>query len=158
VSGGEAIGEGLIAEWLAARLWVDSPGGPLELEQGGVASPERFPEGVAQVHFVTAWNPGALPLAAEENARRHALLVRELDAAGTEHWAAAGYAPDLSWVEHGLALPDLAAADACALGLRHGQLALYAWRRDHLQVVGCRSGAVLASSRWSARGRPAPPG
>lgn len=147
----------LIASWLAARLWVGVPGAPVEVEQTEGTAGDGFPPGRDAIHLVTAWNPDAQPLTKDENDHRQQLLVAELDAAAVEHWPAAGYAADLSWVEHGLALPAVSTRIACALGLRYGQLAIYRWRRETVETLHCATGAQLAASAWVVRPRPTPP-
>ena len=131
--------------------------GGVELAPAETTSGELFPNAMSGVYLVTAWNPGATLLSLAENVERHEALVGYLDASRVEHWEAAGYSPDLSWVELGLALPGVSEDQALEVGRRFGQLALFAWRERELAVLACADGARLASYGWSARPRARPP-
>ncbi len=163
MTGAEGPDEGarrraLVAAWARAKLWVGLPDGPLEVIQQRASGGGGFPPGVRAIYLVTAWNPGGRLLAPGENAARHRELLAALASGGLEHWPAAGYAPDESWVELGVALPGTTPRAALALGGDFGQLALYAWTAERVATLECASGALLAERRWRSRPRSAPPG
>jgi hypothetical protein len=89
------------------------------------------------VHVVTAANPGAERLTAEENAERQARLEADLDARGLRHWATVAGAEDGSHAEAGALVVGLDDAAARALGAAWGQDAVFRWSRAAWSVLAC---------------------
>jgi hypothetical protein len=148
----------LVELWRSARVWIDIPtSGAVEVVPNDKTERAHYPRGIGAVYVVTAWNPGAQALSFAENSARHDAFVDDLDHNGVDHWAAAGYSEDRSWIELGLALPDVAEATVLELGRRFGQLALYRWTLGELAVLDCRDGIALATYGWSARPCPERP-
>lgn len=75
--------------------------------------------------FVTAWNPGSVPLSLEENRRRQATLVRATSEMCKQTWPGRGVPDAGDWIpEESLLVADLTADEALRLGRRFGQLAV----------------------------------
>lgn len=152
------IESALVELWRSARVWIDLPtSGAVEVLPGDTTQRAHYPSGIEAIYLVTAWNPGAQALPFAENSARHQALVDDLDHNGVNHWDAAGYSEDRSWIELGLALPDIAEGTALEVGRRVGQLALYRWTAIELAVLDCGDGAALATYGWSARPCPERP-
>lgn len=80
--------------------------------------------------FITAANPGSVPLAAEDNAARMARLARLVRDRGLEHYPGQGIGAEAGWpAEASLLVVGLAEDDAVALARRFDQLAIVAGRR-----------------------------
>ncbi len=74
---------------------------------------------------LTACNPASLPLDENENASRQAQLECELLDSGYEIHAGENVADDPAWpVEESCFVPDIAVAEAMALGEKYGQNAV----------------------------------
>lgn len=113
---------------LADRVVVVSPA-------DGPPSGDLPAELAIPIHVVTAWNPGSRPLDRAENAARNAALEAELRGLGVTWHPAHGCSPDGSWCEDSVALSGWRREDACALGRRHGQAAVFELRPSRLLVV-----------------------
>ena len=75
--------------------------------------------------FVTACNPGSMPLAPEENQRRQAELERMVSAAGYPFLPGEGVGADATWPsEASLLILGIATEDAAALGRHFEQNAI----------------------------------
>jgi hypothetical protein len=152
------IDPALVDRWRSARVWVDLPiAGAVEVVPDDVTKPEHFPREIDVIHLVTAWNPGAHPLSVAENGTRHSALLNYLDHQGIDHWDAGGYSADRSWIELGLAVPDVEEALALEIGRHFGQLAIYRWTARDLAVLDCTDGAAIARYGWCARPCPERP-
>ena len=111
-------------------------------------------------HVVTAWNPGARVLTAQENAARHADLWEVVASAGLVGLPATGRSCDGTWHEDGIFLPargTLADAreTALALGRAFGQLGIYEIDAGELRALACADGAVVAPCPTTAGAFPA---
>jgi hypothetical protein len=89
--------------------------------------------------YVTAWNPGARPLAAAENAARHEELLAALRLLGKPFFEGEGVPDDPGWEpERSVLVLGIALAEARALGRRFGQLAIVAGRAgERARLVAC---------------------
>ena len=75
--------------------------------------------------FLTAANPGSLPLSDEENRARHEELVNLLAGLGCKMWQGLGVADDDGWSpEVSLLVPGLCRDEAIRIGRRFGQVAV----------------------------------
>lgn len=80
--------------------------------------------------FITAWNPNSEALSRDENDRRHAGLVRAIEALGLATLPGEGIGADPAWpAEQSLMVLDITRARAVSLGRQFGQLAIVAGRR-----------------------------
>ena len=125
----------------AFRIVPDAPG-----------STGPWPDGVAApVVVVTAWNPDSVHLEPDVNAARQRRLVLELDTGGLEWWPATGRDLGDAHFESGAAVPGLPEQDGMALGMRHGQAAVYVWTPDAWTVVAC-DGSRRVALGWRRTG------
>ena len=129
-------------DWAAyARAVVDiAPpnGDPFRIVPAGVAVSGRWPAGLEPpVVVVTAWNPDSVLVPPGDNRANNQRLVAALDRLGLTHWPAVGRDLDAPHLEEGVAVSGLTEAEGIALGLRHGQAAVYVWTRDAWSVVSC---------------------
>jgi hypothetical protein len=97
---------------------------------------ERLPAR-APIFVLTAYNPGGVDRDHARNEAAERTLERELASRGLTFWVALGRSRDDSWSEPGVALAGIDRADACELGDRYGQLAVYELTDDHVYVVRC---------------------
>jgi hypothetical protein len=88
------------------------------------------------VYIVTAYNPRGDRVDEATNQRSHAELVATAAAAGWSALPTVGSGPNGSMPEPGLAILDISLDEAVALGARFGQVAVYAWHPDRLEIVG----------------------
>jgi hypothetical protein len=80
--------------------------------------------------FISAWNPHSQPLAAAQNARRHAELVTTVAQRGLDTLPGEGIGEDPAWPpEESLLVLNISRGEAVRLGRRFGQLAIVAGRR-----------------------------
>jgi len=127
--------ERLAAAYRATRYRVcDSPLGAF-LIRCGERSPELATllaaEPVGQWAFVTAENPGSVPLGPAANAERMRQLRAAVEAAGYRYHPGRGEGPGGDWpAEESLLIIGIPEAEAVALGRRFGQLAILAGGRD----------------------------
>ncbi|MFJ6539560.1 DUF3293 domain-containing protein [Streptomyces sp. NPDC091385] len=97
-----------------------------------------FPEPSGRtLHVVTAFNPRGRVVAAEDNARAHALLLAWLGRGGHTWWPATGSSPCGTHAEESVAVTGLSDAEARALGRRFGQDAVFAWSRAERRLLAC---------------------
>ncbi len=92
---------------------------------------------VGPMHVITAWNPGDERPSADENDRRNALLRADLVALGLDPHPALGSDPASTHAEASWAVVGLTDADACALGAKYGQIAVFRITADTQTVLGC---------------------
>lgn len=120
--------EDLWAIWAASHIDIDIDGETVIVVRPGVDAPgDPLPDAVSPgpIHVVTAWNPRGKPTDDDTNARAQGRLVPELLERQLRHWPARGHAADESWSEEGFAVGGLSPAEACALGRRYDQLAIF---------------------------------
>ena len=131
---GEVGGDGLWRAMLATEVRV---GGARVVPVGECVS-VGAPAADAR-YVVTAWNPGAKATSETANDVAQGLLVAELDALGVGHEPAEGVALDGSWAEPSLMLHGVTRGEACRIGRRFGQLAVFEWSPASgvLAVVAC---------------------
>lgn len=111
-----------MAVWTAAVLEVD--------DGTGLRDAVAFAmEANVTLALLTAANPMAVELSAEENERRNDLLVAEIG----PPWRSVGRSPDGSWEESGFAMPF--GPSAIGAGQRYGQAAIYRVSPDGVEVV-----------------------
>ena len=80
--------------------------------------------------FITACNPGSMPLAVADNAARMDRLTQRVRARGLAYFSGAGVAADGAWPpEPSLLVLGLSEAEALALARELGQLAIVVGRR-----------------------------
>ncbi len=89
------------------------------------------------VAFVTSHNPGGPVIDPAENDRRHDALLDDVAGHGWRWWAAVGGDPAGLHAEDGVLLLDASPDDACALGRRFDQDAVYVWRVDAIDLLAC---------------------
>jgi hypothetical protein len=81
--------------------------------------------------FITAWNPGSRPLAAEENDARQAALLTTLRERGLGWFDGSGIPESADWPpEESVLVLGISQRDAVELGRRFGQLAIVVGKRD----------------------------
>ncbi len=118
----------LEAAYRATTYRVFLPGGPVDLRLDQANERLRAwlaAEGCSCFAIVTACNPGSRPLSAEANAERQAQLECELLDGNYEPYAGENVADDGAWpIEESCFVPELEAADACALAADFGQNAV----------------------------------
>lgn len=112
----------------ATTYRVFLPGGVLDLRIDQASERLRLwlaEAGYTCFSIITACNPGARPLSAEENAGRQAQLECELLEGNYEPFAGENVADDIGWpVEESCFVGELAIEDACALAADFGQNAV----------------------------------
>jgi transcriptional regulator with XRE-family HTH domain len=117
----------------------------------------EFPAGHRSVHLVTASSPAPHVLPPEENARRNAVLLADIRAAGHEWRHAVGRSvdPDQPWEESSFALLDVDRDTAVALARQHDQRTIFEWTPQDRSVVRCDAPGSLdeavVASGWSCR-------
>ncbi len=121
----------LLAAYRATRYTAHLPDGAVTLTVG--TSPPRALGRLTMPDrpwvLITACNPHSRPCSARSNALRMRSLARALAVLAPPHvFAAAGCAPDRSWVEPGLLVIGLDPDVTDALARRFGQNALLAGR------------------------------
>jgi hypothetical protein len=124
----------LAVAYLATDYRVsESPLGPFVIrcgEPSPIATALLAEESVGQWAFITAENPGSVPLAREANAERMRQLQAAVEAAGHRHYPGLGQAPAGDWPpEASLLVLGIEEAAAIALARRFGQRAIVAGRR-----------------------------
>ena len=89
------------------------------------------------LHVITAWNPGDERPTADENDQRNALLHADLVARGFDPLPALGSDPASTHAEASWAVVGMSDADACALGAKYGQVAVFRITAERQTVLGC---------------------
>ncbi len=102
----------------------------------------------APVHVVTAWNPRGKRLSHEENRRREQALRADPALIGLEVHGCAGGDLGGAHQEPSLMIEGLSTDVALALGLRHGQDAIFRWTATTFDLLACVGGACTARG-WS---------
>jgi len=128
-------GKALAAAYLATDYHVcQSPLGPFTIRCGEPSPPATAllaEQAVGQWAFITAENPGSVPLPREANAERMRQLRAAVEAAGYRHYPGFGQDPAGDWpAEASLLVLGIEEAAAAALGRHFGQRAIVAGRRD----------------------------
>ncbi len=128
-------GQPLAAAYLATDYRVcESPLGPFVIrcgEPSPAATALLADEPVGQWAFITAQNPGSVPLPSEANAERMQQLRAAVEAAGYRHYPGVGQGSTGNWPpEASLLVLGIEEATAIALGRRFGQRAIVIGRRD----------------------------
>ena len=127
---------------------------PFRLVPDNVGATGRWPGGLdPPVVVVTAWNPDGVLVPPGDNRANHQRLVAELERFGLTYWPAVGRDLDSPYLEEGVAVSGLTEAEGVALGLRHGQAAVYVWTRDDWSVVSCTD-ERRHTFGWRRTGRP----
>lgn len=88
-------------------------------------------------HVITAWNAGDERPGREANDRANEALRADLVAAGCAPVPAIGSDPASDHAEESWAVTGLSDADACAIGRKYGQWAVFRIDADAQTVVGC---------------------
>lgn len=104
---------------------------PLDSAEIGCTHPPLGP-----LHVITAIQPDSDPTSAE-NAARMNVLDHELQAAGITAIRAVGVSFDRNHREDSRAVFGLDDDQALALGLRFGQVAVFAWRGPRWSLLAC---------------------
>jgi hypothetical protein len=98
--------------------------------------PSSFP-----VFVVTAFSPHMRYTV--RNERAQAFLEHEVVSLEVPCWPAWGHFPDGSWCERSVAIARIDRPEACALGRRYGQDAIFELVRDDVRVVRCSDDQVV---------------
>lgn len=107
---------------------------------------------LGSLHVVTAVQPNADP-DTEESAARMDVLDRELGIRGVDAMSVVGSAHDGDHREDSRAIFGLTDEEARAVGLRFGQVAIFAWRGPCWSVLACASTRFDSHGwRWDADG------
>jgi hypothetical protein len=125
------------------RFEVDAPTGVLCIRIGR-SHPDLdalvLPLGAANWCYITAWNPGSVPLSPEENKSRHGALRQELAAVGHPLFEGRGRGADPRWEpEESLLVLGVPRESAIALGRKSGQNAVV-WGEvgGQAELLDCR--------------------
>lgn len=109
-------------------------------DQAGTAWPTKGVGGdvppLGPLHVVTAVQPGSEP-GSDDNAARMAVLDQELRDAGLRFIRVVGSSLDDAHSEDSRAVFGLDDAQARALGLRFGQVAVFAWSGPRWSLLAC---------------------
>ena len=118
----------LEAAYRATTYRVYLPDGRCDLHPGVASETLRCwleTAGATCFAVLTAYNPASLPLDEIENRSRQSQLECELLDSGYETYVGENVADDAAWpVEESCFVPDIAVAEAMALGERYGQNAV----------------------------------
>src|SRR5262245_46336962 len=122
------MNDALFAAYRNTSFFADTSGGRLCLRVGR-ASPE-LDELLAACDvrtwaYVTAFNPGSIPLSHEENEQRNQRLAREVESRGYTAFPGEGIGDDGQWPpERSLLILGIIRDDAIDLGREFGQRAI----------------------------------
>ncbi len=121
---------------------ADTPNGRLSLRIGQrSADPDDLltAHGVKTWAYVTAFNPGSIVLAHEENTARQRELERVVAAQGLAAYSGEGVGDDSRWpAESSLLVLGIGRSDAVQLGRRFGQLAIvYGELGEEAELIVC---------------------
>jgi hypothetical protein len=119
----------LASAYAAADYAVALDGDTLPLRVGKPAADLEAYWPAERYVFITAWNPASEPHSDSANVSADALLVAQLDAAGTARHAAWAEDRNGAWREPGWLLADIDDTTADLLAREFGQAAVLAWRR-----------------------------
>ncbi|MBU8817850.1 DUF3293 domain-containing protein [Mycolicibacterium goodii] len=133
-------------EQTAVHLELPDGGGRV-VPVGGVGD-ERPPLGA--LHIITAIQPET-DSASADNAARLAVLDQELSAEGIWSLRAVGASLDGGHAEESRAVSGLSDDQARRLGLRFGQVAVFAWSGPRWSLLACATSRVTHRGwRWLA--------
>ena len=138
----------LFDAYLSTSFVVDAPGQVIRLRIGK-PNPEAdrllSEGGVTTAAFITAWNPGSVPLSESENKQRQQLLQREIQQAGFHFFPGRGKGIQRTWpAEESVLILGISKPDAIALAERFGQLAIVWHERGQISMLlRTRDGALL---------------
>ncbi|NMM89369.1 hypothetical protein B2J88_34365 [Rhodococcus sp. SRB_17] len=123
--------------YLQTEMWFE------DADQCGTLRPLSGGEGgdhppLGSLHVVTAIQPDAEP-SNDESVRRMRVLDRELQSAGIRSIRAVGSSFDGKHSEDSRAVFGLDDGQARALGLRFGQVAVFAWCGPQWSLLACAS-------------------
>jgi len=122
---------------------------PLDGQGGGDLPPP------GPLHVITAIQPDSEP-GSDENTARMAVLDRELHDTGIRSIRAVGSSFDGTHSEDSRAVFGLDDAQARALGLRFGQVAVFAWSGPRWSLLACATDRhVHRAWQWNPHSRPA---
>ena len=107
-----------------------------------------FP-GVNDIWVITAFNPGGVQRANDENTRARQILAMEAVDAGWTIHEAVGVAADRATREPSIAIFDGPRDDILALAHRYQQTAAFHLTPDTLEVVDCVTGEARTSRGWT---------
>jgi len=120
--------QALIAACSATQFEAETPEGLIVLRIGerseALARLYRV-TGTQTAAYVTAWNPGSVPQAMEQNRSAQSELLGSRVAEGYRHYEGFGREPTGQWPSEGSVLVlGISAGTACTLGCQHGQAAI----------------------------------
>lgn len=92
------------------------------------------------LHVITAWNPGDLRPAREENQSRNVELRADIEAMGLSVLSALGSDPNSEHSEESWAVFGLTDEQAIALGAKFDQVAVFQITGSRQTVLGCKDG------------------
>ena len=136
--------------YVEAVVWMKTPGGVRWLKPDSIFRTEgRYPDPDGRpIYVLTAHNPEGRLASAAANAAAEARLESELRRRELTWWPAAGGDPSWTHVEAGVALMDVAEADAIALGAEFRQDAIFVFSTASRRVVSCIDSRVETTG-WS---------
>lgn len=132
----------LLEAYRQTSFLVETPGETICIRIGQVeAALENLleSEGARQWAYVTAWNPGSIPLSDNENGIRERELEREVRQAGYAFFRGRGVGADRQWPpEPSLLILGISPDGAVQLGRKYGQVAIVAGQRgEHARLIHC---------------------
>ncbi len=127
----------------------DEPAGGGRVIPAVDGSGEERPQ-LGALHIVTAIQPGTEP-GSSDNVARLAVLDQELAAAGIRSIRVVGASFDEKHAEESRAVFGLSDDEARRLGLRFGQVAVFAWRGPRWSLLACATDRQTHRAwRWEA--------
>ncbi len=127
----------LVTAFEQALYEVELSSGNITFRVAAVPRGDLRPLHGRSVTVVTAYNPGQDRPSEVENQRANGRLLLEIATRGWEHYPALGYSRDRSHVEPSRAVLDLSEAEACALGQRYRQAAVFYWDGAAARLIWC---------------------
>jgi hypothetical protein len=120
--------DALFAAYRNTSFFATTPSGRLCLRVGDISRELDgllVARGARTWAYVTAFNPGSIPLSSAENELRHERLVREMERCGYTAFAGEGVGDDGQWPpERSLLILGIARDEAIRLGHEFGQRAV----------------------------------